>query len=509
MQPLELRADSPERFREAFALEDRAAKLAGVRLPSPGTPRFLPSRALRDTVKGALRQDEAAARWAEADRLLREADHIFWGAAVAWDRLTYRMAGGDPDLQSEIRTAFYQAALRFNPDAGAQFSSFAMWWGKARLNRVRDSLHCVVQLPQRSASRIAVRSFERDFEGQPTEAEVAEGTGLDIREVRKARAALVARSGIVRLDAPVNTDSGSLTLLQILVEDPDAVALRGARAWSAERMEILERDVLGRLPERDALLLRSRLSGGTLDDVGQAVGLTRERARQLLLKAAQKARVVLEDIRTEKAYRHRDSKLRQVPALEPARSSTFYQLVGGLPTIPAPSSLERLRFEIETSEPAQSVRQYLNKVFDAMQEHSLSPISVAGALGVPPERLSYHWDVAGHHALETGTKPIFLRKGSLSLSHATTPEARPWLRLPSAGLMAVGPHSQAWIREVFATLTEHQVTTHHFSSFYLGVSRRRVDQWFAELDRPLPPRNRSFYLCFGFPGAPIPSSPAP
>jgi len=134
----------------------------------------------------------------------------------------------------------------------------------------------------------AVRELSNKLERDPEDAEIAETLGWTVEEVSNLRR--VSRDAI-SLDTPVGDEAD--TSVGDLVVDTGAVS-----ASDAYEHRALLRDLssaLDGLPEREATIVRMRygLYDGrphTLDEIGRAVGLTRERVRQLEKEALGKLR---------------------------------------------------------------------------------------------------------------------------------------------------------------------------------------------------------------------------
>jgi RNA polymerase primary sigma factor len=197
------------------------------------------------------------------------------------------------DLIGEGNVGLLTAARKFDPDQGVKFISYAVWWIRQAILAALARQGRTVRVPlNRTAdlSRI-VRSAEtlrQELERQPSPEEIAQATGLAV-DVVQSLATL--NSADVRLDAPVEGE-GERSLSDRFVadeqSDPDAQIM--------DQLLIEEIDrALAVLPPRDAKVLRLYfgLNDGrehTLEEIGNLLGVTRERVRQLRDRALKRLR---------------------------------------------------------------------------------------------------------------------------------------------------------------------------------------------------------------------------
>jgi RNA polymerase primary sigma factor len=124
--------------------------------------------------------------------------------------------------------------------------------------------------------------------GELSEEQIAAATGLSIKQIRRARA---AQRRPISLDTPIGLDDQ--LLIGEIVADPSATDPTEHLNISDRRRAILH--ALQKLPERErkVLILRYGLADGqhrTLEQVGAAFGITRERVRQIEAEALRKLR---------------------------------------------------------------------------------------------------------------------------------------------------------------------------------------------------------------------------
>jgi len=194
------------------------------------------------------------------------------------------------DLIEEGNIGLIQAAKRFDPAHKVKFITYAVWWIKQTIMNSLAEQSGTVKLPVKQAGKVfkgakCFNDLAQTLGREPTQAEVAQRQGIPIKVYENNMRAYRTH---ISLDTPLK--KGEDTTYLELLEKQDTVPYD--EQIMKKELEARVDQLLLDLPEREKKILRMRFGfdeeSKTLEEIGEKIGLSRERVRQIEKRAKEK-----------------------------------------------------------------------------------------------------------------------------------------------------------------------------------------------------------------------------
>ncbi len=214
------------------------------------------------------------------------------------------------EVVAEGNVGLMQAVKRFEPDKGFRLATYAMWWIRASIQEYILRSWSLVKMGTTAAQkklffnlRKAKTKINAIEEGDLTPAhlkEIARQLAVPEQEVTNMNRRLTAPDS--SLNAPLRSDSESEWQDWLADETMDQESRLADREESGERHDLLT-GALGELTERERDIIEARRlrdEPATLEDLSQKYGVSRERVRQIEVRAFEKLQAAMKQALVDK-----------------------------------------------------------------------------------------------------------------------------------------------------------------------------------------------------------------
>ena len=198
------------------------------------------------------------------------------------------------DLIDEGNIGLIKAAERFDETRGFKFISYAVWWVRQSIlqaiaEQSRIVRQTLIQVGSLNKVNQEINKFEQENLRRPSVQEISDRTGVDEDKIAQS---MMASGHHVSIDAPFGSDDDDNAMVDVMSSGDDSRTDKGVdhESMAQELRAVLDKV----LKERERKILCACYGSGEtekgLEEIGDKMGLTRERVRQIREKSITKLR---------------------------------------------------------------------------------------------------------------------------------------------------------------------------------------------------------------------------
>jgi len=199
------------------------------------------------------------------------------------------------DIINEGNVGLIKAAKKFDETRGFKFISYAVWWIRQSILEALSEKSRIIRIPLNQVGVLGkinkvVCKLEQDLERMPTHEEISDALNILEYKVSETITASLKASSI---DAPLGGNEDSSSMLEVLVNNDSPLA---DRMLIQESLKIEIERSLSTLDPRSKDVIKmfygiDHICPISLDEIGNKLEISRERARQIKEKSIKKLRV--------------------------------------------------------------------------------------------------------------------------------------------------------------------------------------------------------------------------
>ncbi len=278
--------EEEKNFDESMAFEGDVPDAVQMYLKEIGKTPLLSKDEERELAKRAEKGDEEARQ-----RLMKANLRLVVSIAKRYVNRTPHLS--ILDLIQEGNIGLSRAVEKFDYRRGFKFSTYATWWIRQAITRALADQSRTVRIPVHMVETISKytqvrRQLIQELGRDPLAEEIAAEMGIDVEKVRHIQK---ISQEVLSIETPIGDEEDS-TLSDFIPDERNATP---SQLTARAMLRDLIREIMIDLTDREQQILKMRfgLEDGishTLEEVGKAFGVTRERIRQIEAKALEKIR---------------------------------------------------------------------------------------------------------------------------------------------------------------------------------------------------------------------------